>query len=176
MKQINWKDIDEAQEFVRPGAGGYVCRIVDVEDVPDKEYLLVYLDIAEGEFKDYGKKYEKSTGQSWGYQRMYRSYKEKALNFFAAFLGDLERSNPGKFTKAGFDGDEQKLIGLSLGVVLGQEEYKKQDGSIGVRTAVKQLTTPQKIHDGDFKIPAMKKLDRPDTQQPEVINDADLPF
>ena len=60
MKQINWKDIDEAQEFARPGAGGYVCHIVDVEDVPDKEYLLVYLDIAEGEFKDYGKKYEES--------------------------------------------------------------------------------------------------------------------
>ena len=107
---------------------------------------------------------------------MYRSYKEKALNFFAAFLGDLERSNPGKFTKAGFDGDEQNLIGLSLGVVLGQEEYEKQDGSIGVRTAVKQLTTPQKIHDGDFKIPAMKKMDWPAIQQPEAINDADLPF
>ena len=177
MKQINWKDIDEAKDYAYPGAGGYVCRIVKVEDKPDREYLLVEMDISEGEFKGFAETVEASTGNDWSYIRLYRSYKEKARRMFAAFLGTLERSNPGRFTKNGFDGDEQKMVGLTIGVVLGQEEYEKKDGDIGLRTVVKKITTPEKIRKGDFTLPELKKLVVNQQTTPEsTVNDADLPF
>lgn len=65
MINIDWSKEQEAQEFARPGAGAYICRIVSVEDNPSKEYLKIYADIAEGEFKDYGKLSEERTGKDW---------------------------------------------------------------------------------------------------------------
>ena len=54
MKQI--KDFDNVQpagSFERPAADGYVCIIRHVEDHPDKEFLHIEFDIAEGKFKGY---------------------------------------------------------------------------------------------------------------------------
>ena len=36
MKKINWGEVEEAQNFTRICAGGYVCRVVKVEDNPQK--------------------------------------------------------------------------------------------------------------------------------------------
>ena len=38
MKKIDLTNVQEAGEFNRPGAGAYICTIVKVEDVSDKEY------------------------------------------------------------------------------------------------------------------------------------------
>ena len=76
--------------------------------------------------------------------------------------------------------DEKMLRGLRLGVILQEEEYEKQDGSVGVRLIVKDIKTVKQIMDGDFKVPTTKKLER--TAEPvsdfTVLNDDDaqLPF
>ena len=41
MKKINWKNVEEAKEFEKLPAGGYICGITAVEDVPEKEYLRI---------------------------------------------------------------------------------------------------------------------------------------
>ena len=82
MKNVNWKDVEEAKDFTRICAGGYVCRVIKVEDDPQKEYLKIYCDPVEGEFKNFGSDTELRTGQDWSYIRFFRSYKSKALNFF----------------------------------------------------------------------------------------------
>ena len=59
MKPIeNYENVQASSgEFARPTAGGYICKIMDVEDVPmdSKEkgkgdYLRIEYDIADGEF------------------------------------------------------------------------------------------------------------------------------
>lgn len=157
MRKINWGSVEEAKEFERLGSGGYVCRIVKIIDNPAKEYLQVFMDVAEGGFKNYGADAEKRNGNDWSYIRMYRSYKEKALGMFKAFLSAIEKSNQ-NFKADAFDGDEQKLVGLLIGVVLGYEEYQKNDGTIGIRTYVRTLTSADKIRKKEFKVPDLKKL------------------
>ena len=183
MRKINWGSVEEAKEFERLGSGGYVCKIVSITDNPQKEYLKVVMDVAEGGFKNYGADAEKRNGNDWSYIRMFRSYKEKALGMFKAFLAALEKSNP-SFKADDFDGDERKLIGLLVGVVLGYEEYQKNDGTIGIRTYVRTLTSADKIRKKEFKVPDLKKLTTATTTtatpQPapaaSAYEDEDLPF
>lgn len=161
MKNIDWSKEEEAQEFTRLGAGAYICRIVAVEDNPSKEYLKVFADIAEGEFKEYGKQIEDRTGKDFGYIRFIRSYKPKARGFFKGFLTALEKSNR-NFSADKFDGDEQRMKGMWIGLVLGEEEYKKNDGTVGIRTYVDSIRSGEAIRQGDYKIPELKKLDQAD--------------
>ena len=180
MRKINWGSVEEAKEFERLGSGGYVCKIVSITDNPQKEYLKVVMDVAEGGFKNYGAEAEKRNGNDLSYIRMFRSYKEKALGMFKSFLSALEKSNP-TFKADDFDGDERKLVGLLIGIVLGYEEYQKNDGTIGVRTYVKTVTSADKIRKKEFKVPDLKKLTTSTaTPQPaqaaSAYEDEDLPF
>ena len=65
MKAINLSDVKEAGQGQQLPAGGYVCKITNVEDVPEKEYLYVEFDIAEGEHKGYFKELEERAN-FWG--------------------------------------------------------------------------------------------------------------
>jgi len=181
MRKINWGQIEEAKEFERLSSGGYVCKIVKIIDNPAKEYLQVFMDVAEGEYKDYGKEAEKRNNNDWSYIRMFRSYKDTAQGMFKGFLSALEKSNPG-FKANDFDGDENKLVGMFIGIVLGFEEYEKNDGTLNVRTYVKTVTTVEKIHNKEFKVPDLKKLAvKTQQQQPtsapvSVPEDDECPF
>ena len=51
MKNINWNSVPDPVELPRLTPGGYVCKITVVVDVPEKEYLKLEYDIAEGAHK-----------------------------------------------------------------------------------------------------------------------------
>lgn len=153
MKKQNWDNVQEAAEYERPTPGAYIARIVNVEDHEDKEYLKIEYDFAEGKFKGYYAELYKSKA-FWG-GNFIRSYKEKALPFFKAFKTCLEASNRGYF----FDEERlDEMINKKLGIVLGEEEYRKNDGGIGQRLYVAQVRTIKAIETGDFKVPDLKKL------------------
>lgn len=153
MKKQNWDNVQEAAEFERPVAGAYIVRIVNVEDNEEKEYLRLEYDFAEGNFKGYYADLYKSKG-FWG-GSFIRSYKEKALPFFKQFKTCLEVSNRGYF----FDEDNlSAMCGRLIGIVLGEEEYRKNDGGIGTRLYVAQIRSVKAIETGDFKVPEPKKL------------------
>jgi hypothetical protein len=68
-----------------------------------------------------------------------------------------------------------------VGVVLGEEEYRKSNGDIGVKLVVKDIKTTEQILKGDFKVPAIKKLaeNAAQTSVPkweEIGTMDDLPF
>ena len=149
-------------EFERPGNGGYILEIVNVADVPYSEetkkgdYLKIGYDIAQGDFKGhYTKQNEHFGGGKW-FANVIKSYKEKALGMFKHFTNCVEESNPG----FKWNWQEDKLVGLRFGATLQEEEYEKQDGSIGTRLVVKDIKTVKQIMDGDFKLPTTKKLER----------------
>ena len=53
MKTIDFSQVDEAKDFELLPVGGYICKILRVEDHPDREYLRIEFDIVDGKYKDY---------------------------------------------------------------------------------------------------------------------------
>lgn len=179
MKRIeNYDNVQASSgEFARPTAGGYVCKIIDVEDVPMNEqgkgdYLIIKYDISFGDFKDYYKEQFDKWGGNWN-ASFIRSYKEKALGMFKHFTNCIEKSNAGYV----WDWNEKGLIGKFVGLVFGEEEYKNSSGDIKTKLVVNQIKTVEEIQKGDFKIPTLKKLQFEEYATPvPPLTDDDLPF
>ena len=188
MKPIkNYEEVKPSTgDFARPAAGGYICKIVDVEDIPldaktkKGDYLKIEYDIADGEFKGYYKDAYDRTGDWWA--RFIRSYKEKALGMFKTFTNAVEASNKGYE----WDWNEAGLRGKYIGLVIGEEEYLGSDGEVKTRLYVQNVKSIEDIKNGNFKIPALKKYKgeaAPRENMPELpeefgasLNDDDLPF
>lgn len=182
MRQIdNWDAIEERQpgDYALPVPGGYIAQIKYVEDKEDKEYLAIEWDFAEGAYQGANQ----ATYDRAGFWPtiLRRSYKESALGFFKGFKSAVEASNPGYH----FDCRQPAgLEGRYVGVVLGEEEYRKKDGSTGTRLYVWQTRAVKAIREGDYKVPEKKHLEAvPDTMNstgagfPEVSDDdGELPF
>ena len=146
-------------EFNRPTAGGYCVEILEVKDFPMNaqtgkgDYLKIDYDICHGEFAGYYTKQNERFGGAW-FANFIRSYKESAVGMFKHFINCVEESNKGYK----WNWEENSLVGKYVGVVLGEEEYLKNDGTVGVRLTVKEIKTIDQIVNGQFKVPAIKKL------------------
>lgn len=185
MKVIeNYENVQASSgEFARPTANGYICKIIDVEDVPMNaktgkgDYLRIEYDIDDGDFKGYYKEQFDKWGGNWN-ASFIRSYKEKALGMLKHFTNCIENSN------AGYDWDwnEKGLIGKVVGLVLGEEEYINSNGEIRTKLVVSQIKTVEEIKNGDFKVPAPKKIteeniaSNPNGFSVISNDDDDLPF
>lgn len=185
MKAINDFENVKAStgEWESPKAGGYICVITAVEDVPlnqntgKGDYLRIEYDIDEGDFEGYYKNLFHSKG-FWS-AKMIKSYKEKALGMFRHFIDCIEKDNKGYK----WNWEEKTLIDKKFGAVFAEEEYQKNDGSVGTRMVVSQIKTIEQIKKGDYKVPALKKLNgglsAPSQNQPTVAfsnDDGDVPF
>ena len=151
MRNIDWNKVEEAKEFEPLKEGGYVAVIKNAEDNPDKEYLRISYDIAEGEFKNYYENLYKAK-QFWG-GNFYRSYKDSAKGFFKAFLNAVKQSNVGFV----FNNDETNLRDKFVGIVLSKEEYVGNDGTIKTRLYVSTVTSVENIKKGKYSIKPLKK-------------------
>lgn len=160
MRKINnWENIKENNGFEKLPVGGYIVKILNVQDMADKEYLKVSFDIAEGDEKGFFKKqYDEDTraDKKWPNAGSFvRSYKSTAESMFKGFANAVENSNKG-YT---FDFNEKSLVGKQVGIVVGLEEYVNQKGAVRERTYVSAVRSVDTIKKGDFKIPEIKKLD-----------------
>ena len=168
-------------DFEKPTAGGYVVGILTVKDFPmdvttgKGDYLKIFYDIAEGKFKYYYTELLHKFGGDY-YTSFIRSYKDSAAGMFKHFINCVEESNAGYK----WNWDEKSLQGRQLGVVLGEEEYQKNDGSVGVRLYVKDIKTVEQIRNGEFKVPELKKLkgvvNNAVSNFEALSSDEDLPF
>lgn len=170
----NWNNIEAQgnEEYKRLVPGGYVCRITKVEDHADKNYLYIEFDIAEGEYTGYGSSCLERNG--FTPLRMYRSYSDKAAGMFKGFIQNVEASN----SNYNWEWKEQTLVGRLIGIVLGEEEYKKQDGSVGTRFNARDRSVAA-IRDGKFKVPEKKTLPLEQPTAPTfsaLDDDSELPF
>lgn len=133
--------------FEQLPAGVYCCKICQVKDEPDREYLYVEYDIAQGDFAGYFERLSDRAG-FWG-GRIYLSYKDKAESMFKLALKAINVDNmPYSFNPYddGKNADEKTLIGKLFWVVLHEEEYTKNDGSTGTR----MTASAKAIIKGDF--------------------------
>lgn len=162
MKKIdNFEEVQGTQGggFKRLPAGGYICKITKVDDFEEKEYLKVEYEIIEGEYKGWWTETFDRAG-FWG-GNFIRSYKDSAHRFFKGFITSVQESNP-KYT---FDWDEQKLVGLKIGLVIGEEEYIGADDIIKTRLYVAQNRNIDIIKKDDFEIPVKKCV----AVQPQIV-------
>lgn len=156
MKPLNLENVQPVTaggnfEDVKPG--GYVCRIVNVTDVPEKEYLRIDMDIATGEYKDYYRDLAAKLG-FWGCS-LYWSYKDKNLGYFKGNIKAVEDSNAGYK----FSSDEKALRGKLVGAVFGEEEYMTSRGELRCSSKPRYVCGVQRIMDSDYTVPKRKVYD-----------------
>lgn len=152
MKNINLTNVKEQttgpREDVKPG--GYICRIVNVTDVPEKEYLRIDMDIASGDYKGFYQDLANAFG-FWGCTQ-YWSYKDSNLGYFKGNIKAVEESN----SDYRFSSNEQDLRGRLVGAVFGEEEYMTRAGDLRCSVKPRFVCSAQRILDNDYKVPKRK--------------------
>lgn len=198
MPNINMSDYKAASastgEVAKMPAGGYVVRIQAVrtqgEDysgrpinyVDEKQYVKLIYDIAEGDFSGkYSDEYWQGESKDYGHC-IYMSWKN--LGALKNTITSFDDSNPGFDAMAAFTADNWQLfVGKLLGIVLGEEEYIGNDGSVKTRYTMPRIKSVADIRAGKYRTPELKKL--PDNQRPAQtstvadpasIYDDDIPF
>lgn len=159
MKKISGYDkIQESGSFKKLPVGGYVVKILNATDIPDKEYLRLSFDVAEGPNKGFfAEEYKNDTREDkkWPNAGTFvRSYKEKALPMMKGFTTAVEKSNK-NYT---WNFDESTLKGKLVGLVIGEEEFVNSSGKMRTRTYVNAVRSVDIIREGKFEVPELKKL------------------
>ena len=157
MKNIDLTNVKESTDIMRPQPDGYICRIENIWDFPEKEYLKVEFDIAAGALKGCFDNSYKRFGNWPITGTFYQSYKdnENILSMFKNFVNSIEKSNDG----FKYGNDESQLIKKYIGIILREEEYVDQKTG-EVKVSLKAHTQKYSIDDiktGNFKIPPLKK-------------------
>lgn len=137
-KPNGWDDAKAATggDFEKPAAGGYVLGIVRIEEKPSdsgNKMITLYLDIAQGEWKNYHRELGEKLGKDC-YLRYYQlTEAEKSIPFFKGMITSVEKSNPGYK----WNWEPQTLRGKLVGANLREEEYTNKDGErrLGLKIA-----------------------------------------
>lgn len=174
-------------EYKRLPAGGYVARITKVTDTPEKNFLHIEFDICEGEYAGYGASCLERNGftplntrvyYDTNLEKSHPDYEKKhktSMGMFKGFTEAVEQSN----TPYVWEWKDQTLVGRVVGVVLGEREYRKQNGDIGTAWDVR-FKTSAAIRDGKFKVPEKKCLPVEQNTAPAFApladDDGELPF
>lgn len=155
----NWNNVQGIQDGGggRLQPGGYVIVIARVTNRLKKQDLECEYDIAEGEHAGYYKELSDRLG-FWG-GKFYASYGQRAQGFFKGFLDSLAMSNPGRYViRPDGSVEEQDLVGLRIGIVLGREQYMGNDGTVKTRLYKVKLCPVYDIQQGNYTVPEDKKL------------------
>lgn len=160
IKQFNGFKAEINQAAEKLPAGAYVCKIMKAElvDYTWGSVLLISIDIAEGDYKDFYKNnWNSQTGEDKKWKGTLRMNLPKddgtesdewTKRSFNNFIGVVEDANPGYC----FDWDETKLKGKTVGVLFRNREWEN-NGRSGWYTEAFSTAPVGDIKDGkDFKI------------------------
>lgn len=157
-------------ESITPG--GHVCKIIGAK-VEDSQYvqnypqqLVLALEICEGSSLDgiCGRKYEAAkkrnpkTNPLWPCVYKVFIYTQEGVcsGFFKGAVTSIEESNPGYNFSSTWK--ESLMVGKLVGVVFREEEFIKNDGSIGTTCRPFQIRSVDTVRAG-VPIPEIKRLD-----------------
>lgn len=170
QKPADFDNVQAFGEFKPLPAGGYVCRIMAVEETQARTnrapMIKISLDIAEGQYKNYYANLYKSstkTDKKWSpgaivNQLVYDTNGANTTNRgFKTFITSVCESNPG-FNVAWGEGFSACFRGKLVGVLFGREEYVGTDGKNHWSTKALNFRSVKTIHDGTFETPADKPL------------------
>ncbi len=188
LKPNNYEQTQAYGEFTPLEAGGYVCRIIKVEETKSKggkPMVKIYLDIAEGERAGYyAARYDSDNRENkrWGcivYQLVYDSNGDTSRGF-KTFTTSVKDSNPG-FEVAWSDNPavfEGCFKGKLIGGIFGREQYKGNDDKLKWATKCRSFRSVDAIRAG-VQAPEDKCLDNFTAAGFEPlggVSEDDLPF
>lgn len=206
QKPIDFDEVQGYGEWQALPPGGYVCRIMKVEETTSRsgaKMINISLDIAEGDNKDYyAKSYRADTrpDKKWGcivHQLIYDTVNPKLTNKgFKTFTTAVCNSNPGFVIPWG-DNFGEGFKGKTVGAIFRREQYIGQDNKTHFSTKAFQFRSADTIRKG-VPVPEDKLLDDKSVQQAqqpdifpahnsgvgvfdpddfeEILTDGDLPF
>lgn len=169
MGKINWDLYDNTEESGNSNPlkkGIYVCKVISLEDIEDKQYLKIKFDIVQGEYKDYFKKQFDQFKEWKNNGFFYRSYKPSAYSFLKNFVTALEKSNDGyNFKKTA--GDFKEFNNKLFCGVFGEEEipYADDKGNPIVVVKLQSVRSLEAMKEGKINIPELKKLSDDDLEK-----------
>lgn len=165
MKQFNGYEAKKAATRESLPVGGYVAKILNVEEVSYTwgSVLLISFDIAEGKYKDFfSNDYKGQDREDKKWRGTYRlripsddgseqdGWSKRSFNN-AMFC--VEDGNPGYH----WDWNESTLKGKTVGVLFRNREWE-YNGKTGWSTECCALACVGDIRDGNFKMPKDKPL------------------
>ena len=206
MKKPNGYDEARAYgDYIPLPAGNYVCKIMSVEETQSragKPMIIISLDIAEGEYKDFfAKAWRADTRQDkkWGCRvwQLVNDYQDssKTSQGFKTFITSVEKSNKGFAVK--WDDDfEPCFKGKLVGAQFRREEYIDNLSNSHWSTKPASFRSADTIREGKLDIlpdkplteeqaktvfdrdpkPASAPLSNDLSDFEEVISDGELPF
>ena len=186
MKPTNWQNITPQYdgEIRKLPPGGYVCKIVNMINVPEREYVMMVYDIAQGEYAGFYSNDNREISKQWSHA-ISLSYKDTANALLKGRMERIEKSNPGFNPFAAWDAERFDMFaGRLFGGVIGEEEYEASDGTIKIGMKLQGIYEVATITSGQFKVPALKPLNKngkkpagsQTTLDVQYANSVDVPF
>jgi len=160
MIKLNLDGVEMTQDSLSLEPGQYLCEIIRVEDVQEKEYLKIGFDIIDGKFKNIMSRIHSSKGRWPASGIMYKSYKQKALGYFKRFIVAVEKSNADYI----FDFDEQKLLHKKFVGNFGIEEWINDSGEVVESVKLEEACSVESWKQGKIQTPAPKRIKQEDLQ------------
>ncbi len=190
-KPIGYETVDIIPEsnYMRLPKGGYVCKILAVEQKESRNgnpFLELSLDIAEGEYVGFfADDYNKQSGErKWRFTHRLMiptdGCKPFTTQLFKTFNTYVEDSNPG--WRFDWDADEKQYRGKMIGVLVNEKEYRKRNGGVGTITNIARIVKTSTIRNGSYTIPNDIRLENNSNNDSDfvavsdAVNDDDLPF
>ena len=156
LDSVTAADVANDGTFRQLPADGYVVKVVDVIDEPDKERVWLVIDIAEGEYEGY---YADAYGiQHPNAHRILMSYKPTALGMLKGRLKLIDACNPGFDSAAAFEADKWELFhGRVFGLACGHQLYESNTGETREKPDWfhAKWKTVDAIRDGKFIVPQL---------------------
>ena len=169
MKKLDLSNVEAMEQGGRERieAGGYVVKIIDVDDHEEKDFLWLVFDITEGDKRgfytnDANRDFYANKPNKHGIFLSYKqSMSDNAKRMLKGKLKMFTESNPGFDAEAAWDACKPELfIGKSIGLAAGMEEYVyegRDDGKWRKGESIDwfhaRLKKPDDIRNGFFKVP-----------------------
>lgn len=190
IRPIDYDDVQVLGDYSLLPAGGYVCKVIRLEEVKSKngrEMIKVMLDIAEGDEKDrFRRQYDEDdrADKRWkcNFFQLISDNDGKTSRGFKTFV-EMCREENDNFNVEWGAGFSECFKGKLIGMLFRREEYE-YNGKTGWNTKPYRVKDIEDIRTGNFKIPEDKPLKDETIQnlKPmlpegfEAIDDDDIPF
>ena len=173
-------------------AGGYIAKIIDVDDREWKNHSepahLIMMDIAEGEHMALYQKNNQGADKERWLTYWFAEPSKDSPDWLLSKVGGIQTSLAESNDNVNL-GDPRTWKGKLVGVVVGDEEAESNSGTVYTRPYVSYICSTERIRKGEnqpggYKIPKLKTLKgaapRPlaSTEMPDSFSAAedDIPF
>lgn len=161
-------------------AGGYIAKIIDVDDREWKNHSepahMIMMDIAEGEHMAIYQKNNQGADKPRWLSYWFAEPSQGSPDWLLSKVGGIQTSLAESNDNVNL-ADPHAWKGKLVGVVVGDEEVESQSGTVYTRPYVSYICSTERIRKGEgqpggYKIPKLKRLE---TVTPKPLSSTEMP-